>query len=149
MTDTWNRFLNLQTKGTALVYFNCRPTLNHPVPGSATVKIFKEPNRFTTMRNTLSIPKTTHSIPKEELHTVQFCKHEVLRDQADRQWRLYNLQRALILGNTEHNHANITFETEEGERKKVQATIWCVSEKYVMLKGGKFIPINAIIEVEY
>lgn len=101
------------------------------------------------MRNTLSIPKTIHSIPKEELHNVRFCRHEVLRDQSERKWRQYNLQRALILGNTEHNHANIVFQTEEGELNRVQATIWCVSERYITLKGGKFIPINAIVEVEY
>lgn len=101
------------------------------------------------MKTTLSTPKTIHSISKEELHTIHFCRHEVLRDSSERKWRLYNLQRALILGNTEHSHANITFQDEEGDLYKVQATIWCVSEKFIMLKGGKFIPINAIEKVEY
>lgn len=53
-------------------------------------------------------------IPKEQLRQVNFHKHEVLYEKPQRQWRLHNLRRALVLGNIEHNHANIIFKTEDG-----------------------------------
>ena len=41
----------------------------------------------------------------------------------------------------------LTFETTDG-LKQVETTIWAVTEKNVVLKGGKFIPTKAITKVE-
>lgn len=80
---------------------------------------------------------------------MRFYPSEVLTEKTQRQWRLHDLQRALILGNIEHCHANIIFKTSEGSLQQVQATIWSVSEEYVLLKGGAFIPVRAIVDLEY
>lgn len=93
--------------------------------------------------------KNIHSVPKESISGIRFFPSEVLTDQAQRQWRLYDLRRALILGNIEHCHANIIFKTREGIIQQVQATIWSVSEDYILLKGGAFIPVKAIVDLEY
>jgi hypothetical protein len=58
-----------------------------------------------------------------------------------------NLNRALILGNAYRRKIKLIFETTDGI-KQVETTIWAVTEQNVVLKGGKFIPINAIIKVK-
>jgi hypothetical protein len=93
--------------------------------------------------------KNIHSIPKESVPGTRFFPSEVITDKAQRQWRLYDLQRALILSNIDHCHANIIFKTSEGSLQQVQATIWSVSDDFVLLKGGAFIPVRAIIALEY
>lgn len=93
--------------------------------------------------------KNIHSIPKEKISGTRFFPAEVLTDNAQRQWRLYDLRRALILGNIEHCPANIIFKNSEGSLQQVQATIWSVSDEYVLLKGGAFIPVRAIVNLEY
>lgn len=93
--------------------------------------------------------KNINSIAKEDLGAVHFYPSDVLSDKQHQSRRTYNLQRALILGNIEHMHANIIFMDREGLLQQVRATIWAVSEEYVLLKGGKYIPIRAVIDLEY
>lgn len=93
--------------------------------------------------------KNIHKISKEQLGSINFHKGEVLYEKPQRQWRLHNLRRALVLGNIEHNHANIIFKTEDGSLQQVEATIWAVSDEFISLKGGVFIPGRAIVDLEY
>lgn len=93
--------------------------------------------------------KNILKIPKEQLRQVNFHKLEVLYEKPQRQWRLHNLRRALVLGNIEHNHANIIFKTEDGSLHQVEATIWAVTDDYISLKGGSNIPVRAIVDIEY
>lgn len=93
--------------------------------------------------------KNVQKLPKEQLNTAHFSQAEVLNNPSDRMWRLHKLQRALLLGNTEHIHANIIFKDEEDVLQQVEATVWSVTENSVLLKGGMFIPIRAIVDIEY
>jgi len=56
------------------------------------------------------------------------------------------LFRAMLLGNGFHNKVKIYFTTTEGERM-VQTTVWAFTERFVMLKGNVFIPVDAITNV--
>lgn len=62
---------------------------------------------------------------------------------------MQKLQRALILGNVEHVPVIISFKTEEDQLHQVEATVWSVSDKYVTLKGGTYIPVHAIVDIEF
>lgn len=86
-------------------------------------------------------------IQKETLSEYHFNDQEVLPSEDDVKIRKMNLNRALILGNAYRRKIKLTFETTDG-LKQVETTIWAVTEKNVVLKGGKFIPTKAITKVE-
>ena len=94
----------------------------------------------------------TNPIPlveKEEIPSFNFNKHDVLTDPEARKKRMWDLNRATSLGNVYHGKVEITFQTAEGERKRVDTTVWAVDEKYMTLKAGCSIPITSIIGIEF
>ncbi len=91
--------------------------------------------------------KTITKVDKSEIAHFSFQKNEVLSGPPDRAIRLHNLNRALRLGNGYKRSVLIQFETVAGEPMETEATIWAVTEKYIMLKGGAVIPIRAILNV--
>ncbi len=64
----------------------------------------------------------------------------------DIKMRLADLERALKLGNLEHNKIKIVFEDTDGV-KQVETTVWGVTDKRVILKQGIMIPIHRIYEI--
>jgi hypothetical protein len=85
-------------------------------------------------------------INKEELREVSFkisdggISAEELRD------RRRKLQLSILL--TEHaaGMAKIVFNTIDGYRE-VKAAVWGATEKYILLTGGSFIPVEAVSSV--
>ena len=93
--------------------------------------------------------KNVTEIQKEHLAMVNFQKADVLLDGISRQKRLYNLNRALSLGNLFHSKVKIIFMTSAGTLQQVDTTVWSMSEDFILLKGGNFIPVKAIVELEF
>lgn len=88
-------------------------------------------------------------LQKEELQAVNFQKIDVLADGSARQKRMINLRKALSLGNLFHSKVNIVFMTSSGLLQQVETTVWSMSEDFILLKGGVFIPVKAILELEF
>lgn len=86
------------------------------------------------------------SVEKEAVALLKFPDSEVLTSEDHIQIRATALERALKLGNLEHNKIKIVFEDSEG-LKQVNTTIWGVTDKRIILKKGVVIPINRIHEV--
>lgn len=72
--------------------------------------------------------------------SYRFSDHEI----RERNQRLYL---AMLLGNNYSSEARIVFNTLEGY-KEIFSTIWATTEKFILLKGGNTIPLEAIAEVE-
>ncbi len=87
------------------------------------------------------------SIDKENISGLKFPDTDVLKSNDDIKMRAIHLERALKLGNLEHNKIKIIFEDTEG-RKQVDTTVWGVTDKRVILKQGVVIPIHRILEVK-
>lgn len=85
-------------------------------------------------------------IEKENISGLKFPDIDVLKSKEEIQMRFSNLERALKLGNLEHNKIKIIFEDSEGI-KQVNTTVWGVTDKRVILKQGIVIPIHRIHEV--
>lgn len=85
-------------------------------------------------------------IEKEKITGLRFPEDEVLKHQDKIKMRTLNLERALKLGNLEHNKIKIIFEDSTG-LKQVETTVWGVTDKRVILKQGIVIPIHRIHEV--
>lgn len=77
---------------------------------------------------------------------LKFPENEVLTTADAIKIRTAGLERAMKLGNLEHNKIKIIFEDSEGI-KQVETTVWGVTDKRVILKQGVVIPINRVHEV--
>jgi hypothetical protein len=54
----------------------------------------------------------------------------------------------MILGNEYHTKVSICFIDDMGP-KQIETTIWYAGTKFICLKGGRFIPIDHIVEVKF
>jgi hypothetical protein len=86
-------------------------------------------------------------IEKEQISSLHFPKNDVLHTEDAKKQRLNNLERAMKLGNLEHNKIKIYFE-DDTSQKLVETTIWSVTNERIILKQGMVIPINRIYDVE-
>lgn len=89
------------------------------------------------------------TVQKEQLNSLKFFKNEAISETVHQRLRKFDLDRALILGNIDHNKVTIIFKTEDGSLLQVNTTIWAVTEDYVALKGGVHIPIKAIVDLKF
>ncbi len=85
-------------------------------------------------------------IEKEKIAGLTFPDTEVLTSSDAKKIRMAGLDRAMKLGNIEHNKIKILFEDNEG-LKQVETTVWAVTDNRIILKQGVTIPINRIHEV--
>ncbi|MDY0781110.1 hypothetical protein [Tenacibaculum sp. IB213877] len=85
-------------------------------------------------------------IAKEKIKFLHFPKQDVLSEKNDQVNRFLNLKRALSLGNLEREKVKILFADDSGI-KKVETTIWGVTDKAVILKQSTIIPLERIISV--
>lgn len=88
-------------------------------------------------------------VEKEMIPSFHFCRQDVLESTEAQKKRMWDLNRASVLGNGYRGKVEITFKTAEGELKRVDTTVWAVDDKYMSLKGGCCIPISSVVNVEF
>lgn len=86
------------------------------------------------------------TINKEDIKFLKFPQKEVLCNKDQQKMRKYRLRRALSLGNLEHQKVGIFFQDNEGI-KKVETTVWGITDKSVILKESTIIPLERILKV--
>ena len=84
-------------------------------------------------------------IEKEQVPMLSFNKDLELDQHDD---IIQRLEKSTLLGNIHHSKVVIYFQDDEGH-KKVETTIWATGTKFICLKGGMWIPISSILDVEY
>lgn len=87
--------------------------------------------------------KNTKLIEKEDIANFAFPSEEVLHEKELKDLRKNNIIKGMKLGNLFKNKVHIIFEDSEC-LKRVETTIWGVTEKSLILKTNLFIPINRI-----
>lgn len=85
-------------------------------------------------------------IEKEKVGNLSFPDAEVLTDANSIKHRITVLHHATSLGNLDQHKVNIVFEDSEGV-KRVNTTIWALTESQIILKHYRSIPINRIHSV--
>jgi uncharacterized protein (UPF0248 family) len=80
---------------------------------------------------------------KEALDGLVFPSEEVLLTKEDRQMLSKQLEQASTLGNLDKHKVHIRFEDSTGI-KTIHTTIWALTEKRIMLKAGRSIPLHRI-----
>jgi hypothetical protein len=90
---------------------------------------------------------TAEPIEKERLKQCTFRKPSYRFTDFEIRERNQRLYLAMLLGNNYSSEARIVFNTLEGY-KEILSTIWATTEKFILLKGGNTIPLEAIAAVE-
>ena len=72
----------------------------------------------------------------------------MLAGRSDQINRRLELNRALSLGNLEQQKVKIVFVDQEGY-KRVETTVWGVTDKSVILKKSTLIPLQRIVSVAW
>ena len=85
---------------------------------------------------------------KEDISNLHFPGNEVLLDPEDITSRAIDLTYATKLGNLDRYKVKIIFQDDQVIRR-VETTIWAVTEKMVVLKRGVLIPICRVHEVRF
>ena len=85
-------------------------------------------------------------IEHQDLLTTTFKNQGTMYAQEQLQSRHQKLYMAMLLGNHFHNNVRIIFNTEDGIRETI-SRVWATTDRHVVLKGGMFIPIKAILDV--
>ena len=80
---------------------------------------------------------------KEALDGLVFPSEEVLLTKEERQILNKHLEQASTLGNLDKHKVHIRFEDSTGI-KTIHTTIWALTEKRIMLKAGRSIPLHRI-----
>lgn len=87
-------------------------------------------------------------VQKEDLDKITFPPEDVLNDSDAKNERSKSLHKAASLGNLDKHKVRISFSDAEGT-KEVFTTIWAVTDKKVIFKGSRVIPVNRILKVSF
>ena len=94
------------------------------------------------MNNTICL------INKEDLPSYEIARGDALSNPVDIVSRKHDLDRAMKLGNNEHQKVKIIFETTEGTIA-VETTVWEVTQNYVILKSNMALPIRCVHRIDF
>lgn len=98
----------------------------------------------------MTVIATTPSIiiEKESINQLTFPKTEVLTDDILKDERTRRIVKAMKLGNNKKIKVKIIFQ-DSIELKRVETTIWGVTQKNILLKKETLIPIHRIHEIKF
>ena len=83
-------------------------------------------------------------IEKEEVQNYKFLNAPLTEVHVQKE----KLLGAVRLGNEFKSKAYITFQTDQGP-KKIETTVWTVTEKYLQIKNGVLITLTSLIDIQY
>lgn len=96
----------------------------------------------------MNAQEQTISTTKEFLYLLKFSKEDVIDTETEKRQRCFQLMRAMKLGNLFKNKVTISFKDAQQRIMKINTTIWGVTQQFVILKKGVYIPISSIISVD-
>jgi hypothetical protein len=95
---------------------------------------------------TMKFSYSIKNVEKEQIASFNFPKDEILERKYDQINRSIELKRALVLGNIERQKVKIVFVDDDGY-KRVETTVWGLTDKSVILKQATLIPLQRIVSV--
>ncbi len=88
------------------------------------------------------------TILKEQISGLNFMKTTLTDGQQIVSKLLHDLEKAMIIGNSQQGKVKIVFESNHG-KVAVETTVWAATDNYVSLKGGISIPMSSIHQVVF
>jgi hypothetical protein len=89
------------------------------------------------------------SIAAELINKEDLVNYKIIKAPEDHSAVLrHKLNSALRLGNEFKSKCTIVFQTTEGP-KRVETTVWTLTDGYLQIKSGMIIPLNSLIDITY
>ena len=92
--------------------------------------------------------KTSRTILPSEVLSIHFAHQDVLEREEEKEERKIKLQRAMIISNSEHVPISLYLRLPNGETVETQSDLVDFADDFVVVKGGYFIPVYAILDVD-
>jgi hypothetical protein len=86
-------------------------------------------------------------IEKEQIAQLHFPHEDVKLKESEKLALKNQFERAIALGNLEHQKVRIYFE-DDSSKRVVETTIWAVTDNSIVLKQHVILPINRIYKLE-
>lgn len=92
--------------------------------------------------------KNTRVINPSDIKMFHFGSQDVLTDNDEKEARKHKLERAVIISNCEHVPISLYMRLPNGETLETESDVVDFADDVVLLKGGYFIPVWAILDVD-
>ncbi len=92
--------------------------------------------------------KNSKHINPSDIEMLHFGQQDVLNNNDEKEARRHKLERAMIISNIDHVPINIYMRLPNGETLDTESDVVDYADDVVLLKGGYFIPVWAILDVD-
>jgi len=92
--------------------------------------------------------KDARVINPSDIRLFYFGSKDVLTDSEEKEVRRIKLLRAMILTNCEHIPISLYLKLPNGEKLETESDVVDYADDYVILKGGFYVPVQAIFDVD-
>ena len=92
--------------------------------------------------------KDARLINPSDVGLLYFGSKDVLTNTEDKEMRKGKLLRAMIISNCEHVPISLYMQLPSGEKLETESDLIDYAEDFVILKGGFYIPVWAILDVD-
>lgn len=92
--------------------------------------------------------KNTRLINPADITSIHFGHEDVLTSNEEKESRKHKLERAMILSNCEHIPISLCMKLPNGEMLETESDVVDFADDFVVLKGGYYIPVWAILDVD-
>ena len=87
-------------------------------------------------------------IINEDLTSIHFKRVTPIFSVLQKTSLIQKIFNAIVIGHTNNGRAHVIFNTDEGY-KQIDSVILSKNNDWLMLKGGKYIPIQSILNIEF
>jgi len=92
--------------------------------------------------------KGARIINPSDIDRFYFGSQDVLTNNEDKEARKHKLERAIILSNCEHIPISLYMRLPNGETLETESDVVDYADDVVLLKGGYYIPVWAILDLD-
>jgi len=95
-----------------------------------------------------SVMKDAKMINPSDIANLYFGAKDVLTNSDEKEARKHKLERAMILSNCEHVPVSLYMRLPNGDTLETESDLVDYADDFVVLKGGIFVPVWAILDVD-
>jgi hypothetical protein len=92
--------------------------------------------------------KNAKFINPSDINMFHFGSQDVLSNKDEKEARKHKLERAMIISNCDHVPISLYMRLPNGETIETESDVVDYADDVVLLKGGYFIPVSAILDVD-
>jgi hypothetical protein len=92
--------------------------------------------------------KNAKFVSPTDINMFHFGSKDVLTSNDEREARKHKLERAMIISNSEHVPISLYMQLPNGDTLETESDVVDYADDVVLLKGGYYIPVWAILDVD-